>query len=44
MCEVGERTVVGGKELGYTHLDVVLADEKAAHKLFSLVGDTQFYV
>lgn len=44
LCEVAESTVVGGKELGYKHSDVVLANEKAAHKLFTLVGDTNFYV
>lgn len=31
------------KELGYKHTDYVLANEKATHTLFALLGDQNFY-
>ena len=34
----------GSKELGSKHTDLVLANEKTTHNLFSLLGDTNFYM
>jgi hypothetical protein len=42
LCD-GEEGVNNGKELGFKHTDYVLADEKATHTLFSLLGDNNFY-
>lgn len=42
LCDV-EDTTSGSKELGFKHTDYVLANEKTAHILFSLMGDTNFY-
>lgn len=39
LCDVED----GGKELGFKHTDYVLANEKATHTLFALLGDSNFY-
>jgi hypothetical protein len=43
LCDVDESTP-GAKELGFQYTDQVLATEKAAHTLFALLGDTNFYI
>lgn len=42
LCDVEDPTP-GNKELGFKHTDYVLENEKTAHTLFSLIGDTGFY-
>lgn len=42
LCDVDD-TTPGAKELGFKHTDYVLANEKAAHTLFALLGDSNFY-
>ena len=44
LCEVNEDSTVQAKELSFKHIDAVLANEKAAHKLFALLGDQSFYL
>lgn len=44
LCEVDENAPAPARELGYAHTDVVLADEKVAQKLFTLMGDHSFYL
>ncbi|TDL16450.1 hypothetical protein BD410DRAFT_795388 [Rickenella mellea] len=50
LCEVGDNTAtpagagVSAREVGYKHTDIVLATEKTAHKLFTLIGDSNFYI
>ncbi|KAI0774856.1 p115 like vesicle tethering protein [Trametes elegans] len=44
LCEVDDSAPAAARELGYKHTDVVLADEKASHKLFSLLADHSFYL
>lgn len=43
LCETEDGTP-GGKEIGFKHTDYILANEKAAHTLFALLGDTDFYI
>jgi hypothetical protein len=38
LCDVDD-----SKDLGSKHTDIVLVNEKAAHTLFALLGDTNFY-
>lgn len=42
LCD-GEEGANNGKELGFKHTDYVLANEKATHTLFNLLGDNNFY-
>ena len=42
LCETGDPP--GSQELGFKHTDFVLANEKLTHNLFSLLGDTNFYM
>ena len=42
LCDVDDSTP-GSKDLGIKHTDVVLANEKATHTLFALLGDASFY-
>lgn len=42
LCDV-EDGVLGSKDLGHKHTDYVLANEKATHTLFALLGDNNFY-
>ncbi|TBU27873.1 p115 like vesicle tethering protein [Dichomitus squalens] len=44
LCEVDENAPAAARELGYKHTDVVLADDKIAHKLFALMADHSFYL
>ena len=44
LCEVDENGPAPARELGYAHTDAVLADEKVAHKLFTLMADHSFYL
>jgi hypothetical protein len=44
LCEVNEDSTAQSKELSFKHIDVVLADDKTAHKLFALLGDHSFYL
>ncbi|KAI0629475.1 p115 like vesicle tethering protein [Trametes polyzona] len=44
LCEVDENAPTAARELGYRHTDAVLADEKVAQKLFTLMGDHSFYL
>lgn len=44
LCEVNEDSTVQAKELSFKHIDAVLANEKAAHKLFALLGDQSSYL
>lgn len=43
LCEA-EDSGPGAKELGFKHTDYILSNEKATHKLFALLGDTNFYI
>ncbi|KAF8058707.1 p115 like vesicle tethering protein [Lyophyllum atratum] len=42
LCDTEEGDAVA-KELGFKHTDYVLANEKATHTLFALLGDQNFY-
>lgn len=42
LCDT-EDTTPGGKALGFKHTDVVLANEKTVHVLFSLLRESNFY-
>ncbi|EIW54324.1 uncharacterized protein TRAVEDRAFT_173529 [Trametes versicolor FP-101664 SS1] len=44
LCEVDEHALAPERDLGYRHTDAVLADEKVAQKLFTLMGDHSFYL
>lgn len=44
LCEVDDSANVQARELGFKHTDLVLADEKVAHKLFVLLADNSFYL
>ncbi|KAF7982993.1 hypothetical protein HWV62_24604 [Athelia sp. TMB] len=44
LCDTDESTSPGGKDLGFKHTDYILANEKATHCLFALLGDTNFYI
>lgn len=44
LCDTDESNSPGGKDLGFKCTDYVLANEKTAHCLFALLGDTNFYV
>ena len=44
LCEVDDNAPPTARELGYKHTDAVLADEKVAHKLFTLMSDHSFYL
>lgn len=44
LCEVEEHSAAQDRELGFNHTDRVLADEKAAQKLFALLADHSFYL
>lgn len=44
LCDVNEESSPQSKELSFKNTDVVLADEKAANKLFALLGDHSFYL
>ncbi|KAL6305123.1 p115 like vesicle tethering protein [Sparassis latifolia] len=46
LCEVDYNAgaQAQAREIGFKHTDVVLADEKVAHKLFALLGDQSFYL
>ena len=44
LCEVDENAPAAARELGYKHTDIVLADEKVAQKLFTLLADHSFYL
>jgi hypothetical protein len=43
LCETDDSTP-GAKDVGFRHTDYVLANEKATHTLFTLLGDTNFYI
>jgi intracellular protein transport protein USO1 len=43
LCETEDGTP-GGKEIAFKHTDYILANEKTAHTLFSLLGDANFYI
>ncbi|KIM82385.1 hypothetical protein PILCRDRAFT_820215 [Piloderma croceum F 1598] len=43
LCDTEDSTP-GGKEIGFKHTDYILANEKAIHILFSLLGDANFYI
>jgi hypothetical protein len=42
LCDT-EDTTSGGKAIGFKHTDVVLANEKTVHVLFSLLRESNFY-
>ncbi|EED83908.1 predicted protein [Postia placenta Mad-698-R] len=44
LCEADDSANVQARESGFKHTDLVLADEKAAHKLFVLLADNSFYL
>ena len=44
LCEVDENGPAPARELGYAHTDAVLADERVAQKLFTLMADHSFYL
>ncbi|KAI0090824.1 p115 like vesicle tethering protein [Irpex rosettiformis] len=44
LCEVHEDSTAQAKELSFKHIDAVLANEKAAHKLFALLADQTTYL
>ncbi|KAI0821292.1 p115 like vesicle tethering protein [Irpex lacteus] len=44
LCEVDEESTAQAKELSFKHIDAVLADEKATHKLLALLADQTFYL
>ncbi|OCH89444.1 hypothetical protein OBBRIDRAFT_794308 [Obba rivulosa] len=44
LCEAEDGASAAARELGFKHTDQVLADEKAAHKIFALVGEQSFYL
>ncbi|EMD32978.1 hypothetical protein CERSUDRAFT_118405 [Gelatoporia subvermispora B] len=44
LCEVEDGASAAARELGFKHTDVVLKDEKAAHKILALVGEQTFYL
>ncbi|KJA28783.1 hypothetical protein HYPSUDRAFT_33135 [Hypholoma sublateritium FD-334 SS-4] len=43
LCQT-EDTAPGSKELGFKHTDSLLSSQKTTHTLFSLLGDTNFYI
>ena len=43
LCQTEDATP-GSKELGFRHTDALLSSEKTTHMLFSLLGDTNFYI
>lgn len=43
LCETDD-SAPGARDLGFRHTDYVLANEKATHTLFALLGDTNFYI
>lgn len=43
LCDT-ENVTASSRELGFKHTDVILASEKAAHTLFALLAELNFYV
>ncbi|KAF4563073.1 hypothetical protein EYR40_007208 [Pleurotus pulmonarius] len=44
LCETEDAPTPASRELGFKHTDIVLANERVINVLFTLLGDTNFYI